>query len=108
MTDGMRVVPLTSTIGATIEGVDLRGVGPSTAAALRKAVLEYRVVVLPGRRLTADEHLAAASALGEPESHPVAAFFGRGQSLVVIDEGLISRPDPNASPPLDDFVELDA
>ena len=108
MADDVRVVPLTSTIGARIEGVDLRQLDHSVAAEVRKALLEYRVVVLPGQRLTPDEHLTAASAFGEPEPHPVAAFFGRGQALVVIDEGLISRPDPDASPPLDDFVDFDA
>jgi taurine dioxygenase len=102
------VTPLTSTIGARVEGVDLRALDESTTAALRTVLVERRMLVLPAQRLTPEEHLAAASWFGEPEPHPVAAFFGRGRSLVVIDEGLIARPNVDASPPLDDFVEFEA
>jgi taurine dioxygenase len=105
---GVVVTPLSSTIGARIEGIDLRCIDPGAVEVVRHAVLEHGVVVLPGQRLTPDEHLHAARHLGEPEPHAVAAFFGRGEDLVRIEAGLITRPDPNASPPLDDFVDFEA
>jgi taurine dioxygenase len=100
--------PLTSTIGVRVEGVDLRALDDATVAGLRATLLEHRVLVVPGQALTAAEHLAAATWFGEPEPHAVAAYFGRGQNLVVIDEALIARPDPDGSPALDDFVEFEA
>jgi taurine dioxygenase len=102
------VTPLSSTIGARVDGIDLRCVDDEHALALRAAVLEHHVVVLPAQRLTPSEHLDAARRLGEPEPHAVAAHFGRGEDLVLIDAALISRPDPDASPALDDFVDFDA
>jgi alpha-ketoglutarate-dependent taurine dioxygenase len=65
--------PLTGTTGAEIHGVELRGeLDPETVAAIRAALVEYKVIFFPGQHLTSEEHLAFSAQLGEiTEAHPI-------------------------------------
>ncbi len=66
------VRPLSGSIGAVIEGLDLRDVDDATVAAVRRVWLDRKVVFFPRQHLTPDEHLAFARRFGEPtEGHPV-------------------------------------
>ena len=50
------VRPLSGTIGAEVRGVDVKQVlAPDTVAAIRRALLDHKVIFLP------DQHLDAAS-----------------------------------------------
>ena len=55
----MDVTPIASTVGARIDGVDLRGsLDADEVAALRRAVLEHGVVFLPAQGLDDDRQVA--------------------------------------------------
>jgi taurine dioxygenase len=67
------VEPLTPTIGAEILDIDLR-LPPDTAtkAALREALLAWKVLFFRDQDITTEQHLAFASVFGELEVHPFA------------------------------------
>lgn len=60
----IRISPLTPTIGATVEGVDLRACDPAMGQALRAALHEYRVLFFPGQGLAIAEFVALGRTLG--------------------------------------------
>jgi taurine dioxygenase len=94
--------PLTSVLGARVEGISLaQDVDDETIAALRAALLEHLVLVLPGQRLDGEQQHRFASRLGRPEPHPVTRHLGGDQTLVRIDNDLIAPPDLAAPPQLD-------
>ena len=67
------IAPLTPTIGAEISGIDLSK--PMTAgllAALRQALLDWKVIFFRDQDISTEEHLAFARAFGELEVHPFA------------------------------------
>lgn len=67
------ISPLTPTIGAEISGVDLRRpLAPETLAAVRSALLDWKVLFFRDQDITTDDHLAFARAFGELEVHPFA------------------------------------
>ena len=66
------VVPLSGTIGAVIDGVDVRHLDEETVAEIRKIWLERKVVFFPGQHLDAAAHQEFAARFGElTEGHPV-------------------------------------
>ncbi|HSL56814.1 MAG TPA: TauD/TfdA family dioxygenase [Acidimicrobiales bacterium] len=58
------LVPLTGVIGAEVSGVDLRVIDDAALAALRRAVCEHGVVVLPGQDLTPEAQAGFTRRLG--------------------------------------------
>jgi alpha-ketoglutarate-dependent taurine dioxygenase len=59
-------VPLTGTVGARIDGLDLsRPLNEETLAFLRQSLRDYRVLVVPGQEITHDEQIAFGAAWGE-------------------------------------------
>ena len=67
------IAPLSGTIGAEIRGIDLhQTLEPDTLAAVRQALLDYKVIFFPGQHLSPEEHKAFASRFGEiTVAHPV-------------------------------------
>ena len=104
--DQIRVIPLTSVLGARVEGVQVVGLRDrDVIRSLRSALLEHLVLVLPGHALTPQEQWDFASAFGVPEPHPVTRFFGGEETIVTIDDKLIAMPDRERSPHLDHLAE---
>ena len=67
---GFRIDSLATTFGARLSGIDLaRSLDDDTAAALAEHLLRYRVLVIPGQRLTHSDHLRVSRVFGEPETH---------------------------------------
>jgi taurine dioxygenase len=98
----LRITPLSSVLGARVEGISLASdLDDRALAALRAALLEHLVLVLPGQQLDAEQQHRFASRLGRPEPHPVTRFLGGEQTIVRIDNELIAPPDPTAPPHLD-------
>jgi taurine dioxygenase len=63
--------PMTPTIGAEIRGLDLRqALDDAAIAALRRALLDWKVVFLRDQRITTEQHLAFGRAFGALEIHP--------------------------------------
>ena len=67
------IAPLSGTIGAEIRNIDLhRTLDPETLAAVRQALLDYKVIFFPGQHLSPEEHKAFAAHFGEiTVAHPV-------------------------------------
>lgn len=71
--EDLTLVPLTPTIGAEVEGVDLtRPLDAATVKALRQALLDWKVLFFRDQDITTDQHLAFARNFGELEVHPFA------------------------------------
>ncbi len=65
------VNPLTPTIGAIIEGIDLRQeLGDGEIDALRSALLDWKVIFFRDQDITRDQHIAFARRFGDLEIHP--------------------------------------
>jgi taurine dioxygenase len=63
--------PMTPTIGAAIGGLDLRqALDDAAIAALRRALLDWKVLFFRDQALTTEQHLAFARAFGALEIHP--------------------------------------
>jgi taurine dioxygenase len=60
----LKITPVSGQIGAAIEGVDLREVGPDQVGPLIDAIHEHGVVFFPGQDLTPADHLRFAKLLG--------------------------------------------
>jgi taurine dioxygenase len=65
------VDPLTSTIGAVIKGADLRVPDAPLCAALKQALLRWKVLFFYDNDISAAEQVALARQFGELETHPV-------------------------------------
>jgi taurine dioxygenase len=66
----IRVVPVTGSIGAEVEGVDLRDPDADTLAELRHAWLAHKVLFFRDQPFTHGEHVAYGRLFGELEVHP--------------------------------------
>lgn len=67
----MKIAPIAGAIGAEITGLDLREpVSESTSAALRQALLRYKVVFLPNQPLAPQGFLEVARTFGQPIEYP--------------------------------------
>jgi len=70
---GLALAALTPTIGAEIHGLDLRQPqSPETLAALRAALLEWKVLFFRDQDISTEQHLAFARSFGALEVHPFA------------------------------------
>jgi taurine dioxygenase len=64
------VTPLSPTIGAVIDGVDLATVDDELQAELHRALLEWKVLFFRDQDITPADHRAFAARWGELEVHP--------------------------------------
>ena len=82
--------PLTVTIGAQVSGVDLaETLAPDVVAGIRSALLDHKVLVFRGQRLTPPSHRAFAAVLGElTPAHPVVPGLDADHpEIYVVDSG---------------------
>src|SRR5688572_9734269 len=90
----MAVTPLTSVIGARIDGVDARRATDEEVAAIRAAVLEHGVVFMAGQDLSDEQQHEFASRFGTVSTFPVAALLGvTTPSISNIEDTADSPPD---------------
>ncbi len=72
--DTISVRPLSPTIGAEIEGVDLAGdLGNQQFSEIRRALLEHHVLVFRDQHLSAEDHKSFGRRFGKLHVHPVQA-----------------------------------
>jgi taurine dioxygenase len=71
--DGLTLTPLTPTIGAEVGGIDLRHpLEAGQVAAIRQALLDWKVLFFRDQEITTDQHLDFARNFGGLEVHPFA------------------------------------
>ncbi len=81
------ITPLSGTIGAEIRDVDLRQpLSEDSVAAIRRALLDYKVIFFPGQHLSPDEHKHFAAYFGEiTNAHPVIPGVGEHKEVFELD-----------------------
>ena len=71
--EDLTILPMTPTIGAEIEGIDLsQPLGATTVSALRQALLDWKVLFFRDQDITTEQHLAFSRNFGDLEVHPFA------------------------------------
>ncbi|MCH2171321.1 TauD/TfdA family dioxygenase [Myxococcota bacterium] len=84
---GIRVVPLTRSVGAEVSGVDLtRPLKVEEAERLRAALLDHLVLFFRDQAMTAEQHLAFARQFGEISIPPFAPRYGDDSAMMVLDQ----------------------
>ncbi len=83
----LEIAPLSGTIGAEIRNVDLhQPLDSETVAAIRQALLDYKVIFLPGQHLSPAEHKEFATYFGEiTNAHPVIPGIEQHKEVFEID-----------------------
>lgn len=77
------ITPLAPTIGAEVSGVRLNGdIEPEVLAELRRALLEWKMLVFRDQDIDRAEHRAFAELWGELEQHPFFKYTEPGQTDV--------------------------
>jgi len=67
----LTIRPVTTALGAEIEGVDLsKPLSPDVVAKLRQAMLDHLVIFFRDQTLNAEQYLAFAHTMGEPMEYP--------------------------------------
>ena len=70
---GLSLSPLTPTIGAEVEGIDLRRpLDAATLISMRQALLDWKVLFFRDQDITTEQHLEFARQFGALEIHPFA------------------------------------
>src|SRR4051812_37227899 len=92
----MKVEPLTATIGAEIDGVDLAGpLTDDAIAELRAALLEWKVIFFRDQHdLDRARHIEFGRRFGELEVHPLTPSTQKEPEIFVLpSEGKMRAPD---------------
>ena len=89
---GLRVHPLSPTIGAEIEGIDLSvPLAPETVAAVRQALNAHHVIFFRDQSLTPQQQAGFGRQFGEvTEAHPVLPAIAESPLVLAID-GKVDR-----------------
>ena len=69
-TDNLSIQRIAGSLGAEIDGVDLRSLNDSTVKEIREALLEHKVIFFRKQDLTPEEFLSFASKFGQPVEYP--------------------------------------
>jgi taurine dioxygenase len=78
----LTITPASGSVGAFVDGIDLRSVDAATQAAMRDAWHRFGVLFFRAQHLSPDEQVAAAGIFGEPERFDFAPAVNEDQPLV--------------------------
>jgi taurine dioxygenase len=100
------ITPLTGSVGAQIDGVDLSGeIAPAIAAEIRKAFARYLVLVFRNDKgTTAQEQNRLAALFGQPQPLAVFQFLGKQQASITFEPGSRIAASREASAPKESAV----
>jgi taurine dioxygenase len=94
---GLQIRPLTPTIGAVIERVDLgQGVSADLAEALRQALLAHQVIFFENQHLTPVQHRDFAARFGALHTHPLYPGVPEAPELFILDNHAGNPTDNDA------------
>jgi taurine dioxygenase len=83
---GVRVTPLSPTIGAIIEGVDLsQPISPEVVAFLEQVLITHQVIFFRNQPLTDAEHFRFASHFGALHIHPIYPNVPEQPEILILD-----------------------
>jgi taurine dioxygenase len=88
----IQVSPISSSLGARIEGVDLRDLGDQQFSEIHQALLDHLVIFLPEQRIDDDQHKAFAGRFATCHPHPVHQFFGKTETLNLVENDADKPP----------------
>ncbi|HEY0649470.1 TauD/TfdA family dioxygenase, partial [Phenylobacterium sp.] len=93
----MQIRPLTPTIGAVVEGVDLgQGVSADLAEALRQALLKHQVIFFEDQRMSPVQHRDFAARFGALHTHPLYPGVPEAPELFILDNHAGNPTDNDA------------
>ncbi|MCB2072144.1 MAG: TauD/TfdA family dioxygenase [Novosphingobium sp.] len=94
MGENLSVEPLTTNIGARLDGIDIRDISAGQAEAIRNALDEHGVIVFSGQQAGLEDQKRLAEVFGPLEPLPTLKFLGWEPVLVVEDivKGRRDRP----------------
>ena len=94
--ESLEIVRLAGRIGALVGGIDLSKMVPdSTIAAIRAALIRYKVIFFRGQNGLDDAtHLALAEQLGTPLAHPTLPVAAGSQYMVELNSRKAQPPVP--------------
>lgn len=89
--------PLSPAIGAELHGIDLReDLSEAAIAAVRQALLDWKVVFFRDQDITPAQHIAFARRFGDLEIHPATPKDQTHQEVLRIEHGENSKGQENA------------
>jgi taurine dioxygenase len=89
----MATVPLTSSLGARVEGVQLGSVDDAGVAAIRRALHEHGVLVFPAQQLDREQQVEFTARLGPVHGHPVPEYlFGAADPVALVENDADKLP----------------
>jgi taurine dioxygenase len=78
--------PLTSSIGAVVDDVQLAAVDDAEAGAIRDLLAQHGVLVFPAQELTREQQVECTARFGAVHGHPVPEFlFGTADPVAVVE-----------------------
>ena len=93
----MQIKPLTPTIGAVVEGVDLgQGVSADLAETLRQALLKHQVIFFEDQHMTPVQHRDFAARFGALHTHPLYPGVPEAPELFILDNHAGNPTDNDA------------
>jgi taurine dioxygenase len=95
----LQVTPLTTSVGARIEGIDLkRDIPEEVAAEIRAALAEHSVLVFGNQFLDDEQQKKVAGIFGQLEPAPSRKLFGATEPVRVIERTIFYQQDEGAIP----------
>ena len=92
--DRIRLAPLTGTLGAEVDGVDLGDVDDDTFAELHRAFLEHKVLFFRDQHCSTADHVAFGRRWGDLEVHPFIAGHPEHPEVLILES---TGDKPNAA-----------
>ena len=97
--EGVTATPLTSSIGARIDGADLKEpIGDELAGTIRQSLAEHSVLVFRNQGLSDSQQQAVAAIFGPLEPAPSRKLFGFADTVRKLERPVFNMQDEGAVP----------
>ena len=97
----LSVTPISSSLGARIDGVDLASLRDDQFVEIQRALLEHLVIFLPEQDIDDEQQKRFAGRFAPCRPHPVREFFGMQETLALVEN------DADKPPQDDNFWHTD-